>query len=172
MKLLKLTLTLFALFCLALSCNKGDKKNNNNASGTGSKQRISFSINGNNYTVTSGEAAVTECKAHIRDGNQYQLVATKGDDIDLYMKNQNVSGTGTYTINEGSPLNSTSWDNGTNIYTSINGKTPFVLNVTKVAGNNSDYVRLIEGTFSGVMYKVGNLNDSIIVEAGKIEIID
>ena len=44
-------------------------------------------------------------------------------------------------------------------------------NISRIAGNSSDYVRYVEGTFSGVLYNLGQ-TDSVRITEGQISIVE
>lgn len=140
-------------------------------SDTSYKQQISLRANGVLFSVTTGGTGVEEADAHIRDGNKFQLNGTTSIK-DFSISNQNISATGTYNMTTGNILNFAQWEDGTALYSSIGlPKSHLTLNISKIAGNASDYVRYVEGTFSGVLYKSGQ-TDSINITEGKITIVE
>ncbi len=159
----KLTV-LLALAILAISCKKES---------TGSaKQQISLKANGVLYSVTTGDAGVTQADAHIRDGNKFQLDATTSTK-DFSINNQSVPTTGTYNmIGSGNVLNFVQWKDGSPVFSSLgSSKSHFTFTITRIAGSASDYVRYVEGTFSGVLYNTLQ-TDSVKITEGQINIIE
>lgn len=151
-------------FCLT-SCKK-------NGTGASLKQQISLRANGALYSVTTGGTGVEQSDAHIRDGNKFQLDATTSTK-DFSINNQTVPGMGTYNmIGSGSLFDFVQWEDGSALFSSIGtSKSRFTFTISKVAGNSSDYVRYVEGTFAGVLYNISQ-SDSVIISDGVIKIIE
>ena len=164
MKTTKL-IALMAIVILAVSCKK-------DSSSTSVKQQISLRADGVLFTVTTGGTDVEESDAHIRDGNKFQLDATTSTK-DFSINNQTVPGTGIYNmIGAGSVFDFVQWEDGSAIFSSLGtSKSHLTFNITRVAGNSSDYLRYVEGTFSGVIYNIGQ-TDSVIIADGQINIIE
>lgn len=164
MKTTKL-ISLMAIVILAVSCKK-DSLN------TSVKQQISLRADGVLFTVTTGGTDVEESDAHIRDGNKFQLDATTSTK-DFSINNENVPSTGTYNMTgAGTVFNFVQWEDGSELFSSLGtGKSHLTFNITRVAGNSSDYLRYVEGTFSGVIYNIGQ-TDSVRITEGQISIIE
>lgn len=157
-----------SLFCIAIfisSCSK-------DSTSATSKQQISLQADGVLFSVTTGGTDVEQSDAHIRDGNKFQLDATTSTK-DFSINNQTVPGTGTYNmIGAGSLLNFVQWEDGSALFSSLGTtKSRFTFTITRVAGNSSDYLRYVEGTFAGVIYN-SLQNDSVIITNGEIKILD
>lgn len=164
MKKLKL-ISVLALTIIAVSCKK-------DSTSTSVKQQISLRADGVLFTVTTGGAGVEESDAHIRDGNKFQLDATTSTK-DFSINNQNIPSTGTYNmIGAGNGLNFVQWEDGAELFSSLGTtKSRLTFNISKVAGSSSDYLRYVEGTFSGVIYNIGQ-TDSVRITEGQISIIE
>ncbi|MBK9793262.1 MAG: hypothetical protein IPP60_09200 [Sphingobacteriales bacterium] len=148
-----------------ISCSK-------DSSSTSTKQQISLRADGVLFTVTTGGTDVEESDAHIRDGNKFQLDATTSTK-DFSINNQNVPSTGTYNMTgAGTAFNFVQWEDGSEIFSSLGTtKSRLTFNISKVAGSSSDYLRYVEGTFSGVLYNLGQ-TDSVRITEGQISIIE
>jgi hypothetical protein len=164
MKATKLS-ALIAIVILAVSCKK------DSVNGT-VRQQISLRANGVLFSVTTGTADAVESDAHIRDGNKFQLDATTSTK-DFSINNQNVSSTGTYNMTgAGSVFNFVQWEDGSELFSSLGtAKSRLTFNISRIAGSSSDYVRYVEGTFSGVIYNIGQ-TDSVRITEGQISIIE
>lgn len=164
-KLIYATMTLFATTLLISSCGDDNP-------GATYKQQISLQADGVLFSVTTGGTDVEQSDAHIRDGNKFQLDATTSTK-DFSINNQTVPGTGTYNmIGAGSLLNFVQWEDGSALFSSLGTtKSRFTFTITRVAGNSSDYLRYVEGTFTGVIYN-SLQNDSVIITNGEIKILD
>lgn len=164
MKATKLS-ALIAIVILAVSCQK------DSVNGT-VKQQISLRADGVLFSVTTGAADVVESDAHIRDGNKFQLDATNSTK-DFSINNQNVPFTGTYNMTgAGSVFDFVQWEDGSELFSSLGTtKSRLTFNISRIAGSSSDYVRYVEGTFSGVIYNSGQ-TDSVRITEGQISIIE
>ncbi|MCB0507904.1 MAG: hypothetical protein R2739_02980 [Chitinophagales bacterium] len=154
----------FSIITLVASCGK-------DSTGATYNQQISLKANGVLYSVTTGGTDVQESDAHIRDSNKFQLDATTSTK-DFSINHKTVPGTGTYTLNSSSSVfDFAQWEDGSALYTSSTSKSHFTFTISNIAGNSSDYVRYIEGTFSGVLYNLTQ-TDSVIITNGQITILD
>ena len=136
------------------------------------KQLITLRADGVLFSVTTGGTDVEEADAHIRDGNKLQLDATTSTK-DFSINNQNVPATGNYSMTgAGTAFNFVQWEDGSEIFSSLGTtKSRLNFNISKIAGNSSDYVRYVEGTFSGVLYNLGQ-TDSVRITEGQISIVE
>lgn len=161
------TLVIVVFASLLFACNKDDNNSN-----TSVKQQISLVADGVPFSVTTGGSDVLKADAHIRDGNKFQLNGTTSTK-DISISNNAVAGTGNYIMTgAGTVANFFQWEDGDDLFGSIGTtKSRLILNITRVAGNSSDYVRYVEGTFSGVFYNLGQ-TDSVIITNGQISIIE
>ncbi|HMV14887.1 MAG TPA: hypothetical protein PKK18_08455 [Chitinophagales bacterium] len=152
-----------ALFFVA--CKKDDN-------GKVRKQHISLMADGVAFSVTTDGVDVEEADAHIRDGNKFQLDATTSTK-DFSINNKNVPSTGNYVMNgAGTVFDFAQWEDGPALFSSLGSpKSHFTFNISNIAGSPSDYVRYVEGTFSGVLYN-NTQTDSVIITNGQIHIID
>ncbi|HRH56081.1 MAG TPA: hypothetical protein PLS10_00430 [Chitinophagales bacterium] len=156
---------LLGIIVFTNSCGKDD-------TGTTYKQQISLFADGVFFSVTTGGTDVVQADAHIRDGNKFQLDATTSTK-DFSINNQTVPGTGIYNmIGAGNVLNFVQWEDGPDLFSSLGTtKSHLTFNITRVAGNSSDYLRYVEGTFSGVIYNTTQ-TDSVKITSGQITIIE
>lgn len=166
-KQLLITIVFLGIISFLVSCKKEDTTNS-----TTVKQQISLEADGVAFSVITGGAGVTDADAHIRDGNKFQLNGTTSTK-DISISNNDVDAVGTYIMTgAGTVANFIQWEDGSDIFSSIGtSKSRLVLNVTHIAGNASDYVRYVEGTFSGVFYNIGQ-TDSVIITNGQFNIIE
>ncbi|MCC6517019.1 MAG: hypothetical protein IT275_11760 [Chitinophagales bacterium] len=136
------------------------------------KQHISLQADGVAFSVTTDGVDVEEADAHIRDGNKFQLDATTSTK-DFSINNKNVPNTGNYVMNgSGTVFDFAQWEDGPALFSSLGSpKSHFTFNISNIAGSPSDYVRYVEGTFSGVLYN-NTQTDSVIITNGQIHIID
>jgi hypothetical protein len=148
-----------------VSCNKDDSDS------TATKQQISCNVDGVSYSVTTGGTDVEEADAHIRNGTRFQLDATTSTK-DFSINYDAISGTGTYNIvGIGGALNFAQWEDGDALYSSLStAKSHLTFTITSIAGSASDNMRLIEGTFSGVLYNLLQ-TDSVVITNGQIDIL-
>lgn len=158
-------IALFGIATLIISCSEDNP-------GATYKQQISLFADGVSFSVTTGGTDVVQSDAHIRDGNKFQLDATTSTK-DFSINNQTVPGTGIYNMTgAGNVLNFVQWEDGSAIFSSLGTtKSHLTFNITNVAGNASDYLRYVEGTFSGVIYNLGQ-TDSVVITSGQISIIE
>lgn len=165
----KISIIIINVFAsLLFACNKEDDDNTN----ASVKQQISLVADGVPFSVTTGGSDVLKADAHIRDGNKFQLNGTTSTK-DISISNNAVPATGNYILTgAGTVANFFQWEDGDDLFGSIGTtKSRLILNITRVAGNSSDYVRYVEGTFSGVFYNLGQ-TDSVIITNGQISIIE
>ncbi|MBK7956667.1 MAG: hypothetical protein IPK03_00195 [Bacteroidetes bacterium] len=132
-------------------------------------QQISLRANGVLFSVTTGGAGVTKADAHINSG-KLNLNATAGDkDFSLYYSPATLN---TALTAGNTALNFAQWEDGTNLYTTSAG-TNSVLNFTitrqQARSGLTDY-SYVEGTFSGVLRKIGN-KDSVVITEGQFKIL-
>lgn len=163
MKIIKfLSISILALF--AIGCSDDDDEP--------TRQQITLRADGVLFSVTTGDAGVTQCDAHILSGNKFQLDATTSTK-DFSINNQSVTSTGTYNmIGAGSVFNFAQWEDGSALFSSLGTtKSRLTFTITRIAGNSSDYKRYVEGTFAGVLYN-STQSDSVIITNGEIKIID
>ena len=72
----------------------------------------------------------------------------------------------------GTAYNFIQWEDGSELFSSLGTtKSRLNFNISRIAGNSSDYVRYVEGTFSGVIYNFGQ-TDSVKITEGQISIIE
>jgi len=144
---------ILALIILSVACKK--------TTTSGSvKQQISLKADGVLFSVTTGDAGVTQSDAHIRDGNKFQLDATTSTK-DFSINNQNVPSTGTYNMTGSGGINFFQWEDGSEVFSSLGTtKSHLTFSISSIAGSASDFVRYVEGTFSGVLYNFGQ-TDSV-----------
>ncbi|MBK9330572.1 MAG: hypothetical protein IPM95_15040 [Sphingobacteriales bacterium] len=158
-------LTILALTLLSAACKK--------TTTSGSvKQQISLKADGVLFSVTTGDAGVTQSDAHIRDGNKFQLDATTSTK-DFSINNQNVPSTGSYNMTgAGNAFNFVQWEDGSELFSSLGtAKSHLTFNISNIAGSSADYIRYVEGTFSGVIYN-SSQTDSVKITDGQINIIE
>ena len=156
--------TLITAIILAISCKKENNTNNNY------KQQISLRANGNLFSVTSGDAGVTQSDAHI-NSSKFQLDATTSTK-DFSINKQNVSALGSYIIDAGTTgvFNFAQWEDGSSLYSSIgSSKSHLLFTISRKVETSSDYF-LVEGTFSGVLYNVTQ-TDSVRITEGQFRIL-
>jgi len=161
-------LNLTFIICAAIffiSCNKDDSDS------TATKQQISCNVDGVSYSVTTGGTDVEEADAHIRNGTRFQLDAATSTK-DFSINYDAISGTGTYNIvGIGGALNFAQWEDGDALYsTLVSEKSHLTFTITSIAGSASDNMRLVEGTFSGVLYNLLQ-TDSVVITNGQIDIL-
>lgn len=159
------TILLSGIIIFINSCGKDE-------TGTTYKQQISLQADGVLFSVTTGGTDVVQSDAHIRDGNKFQLDATTSSK-DFSINNQTVPATGIYNmLGAGNVLNFVQWEDGSLLFSSLGTpKSHFTFNITRIAGNSSDYLRYVEGTFSGVLYN-SLQTDSVVITNGQITIIE
>lgn len=161
MKKIAFILSIFFL----VSCGKGKGSHSN------VKQQISLKANGVSFSVTtSGDKSIDSNYASIIREGKFQLNAEKSNKK-FSMSKQGMLTTGIYEMGHNA-FDGAQWTDNREVYTSILcPKSHMQLNVTKITGNSSDFVRYIEGTFSGVLYDLMS-RDSVRITEGQIKIID
>lgn len=135
-------------------------------------QQISLKADGVLFSVTTGDAGVTQSDAHTLGGTKFQLDATTSTK-DFSINNQTVPSTGTYNMNgAGTVFNFVQWEDGSELFSSLGtSKSHFTFNISQIAGSTSDYKRYVEGTFSGVIYN-STQTDSVKITEGQINIVE